>query len=156
VSDSLWAAYVRVHPEHATEEPPVEAFGDSPAMADELLALVLAGTKRATAGLVAAYDHDGDPLPRVGDHWVVTDGTGTERAVLRSREIRIGRLDSVDEQFARDEGEGDLTLEWWLTAHRAFFGREVERCGIAAPDGVDALDVVFERFDVVWPPELAD
>ena len=156
MSGSLWAEYVRAHPEHADEQPPVEAFGDSPAMADELLALVLAGTKRATAGLVAAYEHDGDALPAEGDHWVVLDGTGAERAVLRSREIRIGRLDSVDEQFARDEGEGDLSLQWWLDAHRAFFGREVERCGIATPDGLDALDVLFERFVVVWPPEVAD
>lgn len=153
---TLWSDYVAAHPEHSGERPPVEAFGDSSPMADELLGLVLDGTKRATAGLVAAYEHDGDPLPRQGDHWVVTDGAGEQRVVLQSREVGIGRLDSVDDAFARDEGEGDRSRAWWLEAHRRFFAREVERCHLDTPHGVDGLDVVFERFAVVWPPELAD
>jgi hypothetical protein len=40
------------------------------AVADELLGLVLAGTKRATAGLVADHAHEREPLPRVGGHWI--------------------------------------------------------------------------------------
>ena len=42
----------------------VVRFGDSAALTDELLGLVLDGTKRATAGLVADFHHDGEPLPR--------------------------------------------------------------------------------------------
>jgi uncharacterized protein YhfF len=152
----LWQAYLAAHPEHRDENPPVEGFGDSPEMADELLALVVDGIKRATAGLLAAYEHDGDAVPAVGDHWVVTDGRGEPQVVLQTREVRTGRLDSVDAKFARDEGEGDLSLASWLDDHRRYFAREVERCSLPTPDGLDALDVVFERFAVVWPPEIAD
>ena len=92
-------------------------------------------------------------MRRIGDHWIVADGDGIARGVLRSIELRIGRLDSVDVRFAWDEGEGDRSLDWWLDAHRRFFQRSCARIGITidSPDDLDALDVVFERFAVVWP-----
>jgi uncharacterized protein YhfF len=153
----MWDAYVTAHPEHADEHPPVEAFGDSPEMADRLVKLVTHGPKRATAGLVEDYAIDGEPLPVVGSHWVVTDGRGVPTAILRYTDVRTGRLDSADERFARDEGEGDLTLNSWLTDHRAFFERRCAAQRIAKPsDGVDGLETIFQRFAVVWPPELAD
>ncbi len=153
----MWDSYVAAHPEHATEAPPIEAFGDSPEMADRLLALVLSGSKRATAGLVADYAADGEPLPVVGEHWIVTDGRDISRAVLRYTDVRTGRLDSVDDQFAWDEGEGDRTRDTWLADHRAFAERRCAAQGLTIPPGgVDALETLFQRFAVVWPPELAD
>lgn len=152
-SRQLWASYVEAHPEFIGESPPTESFGDSAEMADELLDVVLNGPKRATAGLVAEYVHEREALRRIGDHWIVADGDGIARGVLRSIELRIGRLDSVDAQFAWDEGEGDRSLDWWLDAHRRFFRRSCARIGIALddPGDLDSLDVVFERFAVVWP-----
>ena len=132
---------------------PVDCFGDSPALADELIAFVVDGPKRATAAMVAAFAADGEPLPRVGGHWVACDGSGTPRVVLRTRELRVGPLSSVDAQFAWDEGEYDRTLESWLAGHRRYFSRECEQLGLEFSDDVE---VCFERFDVVWPPEVAD
>ncbi|MCW2800128.1 MAG: hypothetical protein JWQ70_1600 [Aeromicrobium sp.] len=63
---TLWRDYVAAHPEHADETPPVEAFGDSAAMADDLLGFVLDGPKRATAGFVEDFAIDNEPLPVVG------------------------------------------------------------------------------------------
>ena len=125
----------------------VEQFGDSPALADELLDLVLHGPKRATAGSLAAFEHEGAPLPVAGDHWVVADGSGRPRAVLRTAEVRVGPLSSVDDAFAWDEGEGDRTRATWLADHEAFFRREMTRLGVAFdPD----MPTVFERFDLVY------
>ncbi len=150
----MWAEYVATAPDLLDPRMPVvEWFGDSPELADELLAFVLAGTKRATAGLVAEYVADDEPLPRVGDHWVVCDGSGAPRAVLRAVELRVGPVSSVDERFAWDEGEYERTLESWLRYHRAYWRRACERIGI---DFSDDLEVCFERFRVVWPPEHAD
>ncbi len=151
---AMWSAYVAAHPEHEGDLPPVEAFGDSAELADELLALVLVGTKRATAAMVADYESEDEPLPAAGVHWVVTDGTGAARAVLRSHQVRVGRLDSVDDAFAHDEGEGDRSRAWWLDAHLRFVGRRCAALGL--PDQGPATRMVFERFAVVWPPELAD
>ncbi len=148
-ADRLWADYVRSHPERSGDRPSVERFGDSAALADELLDVVLHGPKRATAGLVAEFAHEGEPLPRIGGHWIVADGAGVPRAVLRTRELRVGPLSSVDDAFAWDEGEGDRTRESWLRDHRNYFTRSCARIGIEMSD---ELEVVFERFDVVWPP----
>jgi uncharacterized protein YhfF len=150
----MWRAYRAAHPGLPPEgDVVVECFGDTPALADELIAFVVDGPKRATAGLVAAYAADGEPLPRVGAHWVACDGSGGPRAVLRTTELRVGPLSSVDEQFAWDEGEYDRSLATWLDGHRRYFRRECERIGVEFSDD---LEVCFERFRVVWPPELAD
>jgi uncharacterized protein YhfF len=127
----------------------VYSFGDSPELAEELLALVMSGRKRATAELVVRYVADGLPIPAVGDLCVVTDAAGRPAAVLRTTDIRVGPLSSVDAAFAWDEGEGDRTVASWRRDHDAYFGRSCVELGIPfSPD----LDVVFERFERVWPP----
>jgi uncharacterized protein YhfF len=152
---ALWSAYADSRPQPAPpeEEPWVGRFGDSAALADQLLGLVLAGTKRATAGLVLDHIHEAEPLPRVGGHLVVCDGPGRPRCVLRTVELRLGRLDSVDDAFAWDEGEGDRTRASWLREHERYFRRTLAARGQTWDDD---LEVVFERFRVVWPPDVAD
>ena len=123
----------------------VERFGDSPNLADELLDLVLHGPKRATAGSLAAFEHEGAPLPAVGDHWVAADGAGQPRVVLRTTEVRVGPLSSVDDAFAWDEGEGDRTRATWLADHEAYFRRELADL----PFDLD-MPTVCERFEVIY------
>ena len=149
----MWADYVAAHPDRSSPQPESERFGDSPELADELLDLVMQGPKRATAGAVADYRHAGEELPRIGAHWIVHDGTRAPQVILRNTELRIGPLDSVDDAFAWDEGENDRSRASWLDAHTRFFRRTLGRIGVEFHEGIE---VVFERFRVVWPPELAD
>jgi uncharacterized protein YhfF len=153
-AERMWRDYVAAHPARASaaDEHPVERFGDSAELADELIDLVLHGPKRATAGLVADFAADGEPLPRIGGHWIACDGAGTPRAVLRTRDLRIGPIESVDDAFAWDEGEGDRTRADWLDQHRRYFTRT---CAARGEQFTDEHEVVFERFEVVWPPEVA-
>lgn len=141
---SLWDAFTERFPEHAGPPPTADCFGDSPQMADALLELVLDGRKRATAGLAAEL------VPSVGDHWIINDGAGHEAAIIRTTDVRVGPLGSVDDDFAWDEGEGDRSRADWLRGHREYFRRN-ELPG-ACDAEVDALEVAFERFEVVWPP----
>jgi uncharacterized protein YhfF len=151
---AFWADYCRAAGLDPATPYDVERFGDSDALADELIGLVLAGTKRATASLVRVYEAEDRPLPKAGDHVLWLDGQGRPAAISISTEVQVGRLDSVDAAFARDEGEGDRTLDWWLDAHRRNFTREAVRDGWTfGPDGVDGEPTVFERFRVVWPAE---
>lgn len=151
----MWAAYLAAHPDAATLAPEysVEFYGDSVELADELIGLVIAGGKRATAGLVDDFRDEGVPLPRVGSHWIACDGSGAPRVVQRSIELRIGPIESIDDAFAWDEGEGDRTRSDWLDGHRRFFTRTLAARGIVFDE---SQPVLFERFRVVWPPELAD
>lgn len=125
----------------------VEPFGDSAELADELLDLVVDGPKRATAGAVADYEREGAPLPRPGQISIATDGAGRPRAVLRTTDVRIGPLSTVDDAFAWDEGEGDRTRASWLADHERFFRRYLPTIGVEFhPD----MATVFERFEVLF------
>lgn len=128
-----------------TPAPAAWPFGDSVELADELIALVLHGPKRATCGSIAEYEHDGDPLPSVGAWSVATDGSARPRAALRSTDVRFGPLSSVDDAFAWDEGEGDRTRADWLQSHTDYFSRVLPTLGIPFHPEVEC---VFERFAV--------
>jgi hypothetical protein len=39
---------------------------------------------------------------------------------MRSRELCIGPLSSVDDAFVWDEGEGDRMRDWWIDAHLSY------------------------------------
>ncbi|MCF6737753.1 ASCH domain-containing protein, partial [Blastococcus sp. KM273129] len=107
----------------------------------------LAGTKRATAALVVDFLDDGQPLPRIGGHWVACDGSGAPRCVLRTTELRLGPLRSVDEAFAWDEGEDDRTRESWLREHERYFRRTLPARHPVPADARERLAVVEEVDD---------
>ena len=150
----MWAEYSRAVPSAVLlcREHTIEGFGDSAALADELLGLVLSGRKRATAELAEEFAARGDALPRVGSHWIACDSTGAPRAVLRSTELRLATFDEVDASFAYDEGEDDRSLASWRTEHARYWTRGcAARGAVWSPD----QEIVLERFTVVWPPEVA-
>ncbi len=79
----------------------VVAFGDTAAMADELVAFVLSGRKRATTSLLREYATGVEPVPQAGDFVVVVDGGGRPRCIWRTTDV-----------FAWDAGEGERTRDW--------------------------------------------
>ena len=154
-AERLWADYAAAYPGNveACSDHVVVQFGDRLPLVDELLNLVIHGPKRATAGLVADYIAEREPLPRVGGHMIICDGAGVPRAVLRTTELRIGPFSSVDARFAYDEGEGDRTLDSWIAGHRRYFDRVSTARGVTWNEDDE---VVFERFQLIWPPERSD
>lgn len=131
----------------------VVAFGDSAALQDELCALVLKGTKRATACLLRDVTEANEPMPREGGHFVVIDGSARPRCVCRTTEVRVKPFAETDAAFAWDEGEGDRSLQDWLKSHGEYFARQAAREGFVMHD---EMETILERFTVVWPPEFAD
>ena len=103
------------------------AFGDSPAMADELLEAVLAGEKTGTTW-AGAFGKMG---AKVGRLFVIQDSQGRDRALVEVTDFRESRFDAMDDAaFARSEGEGDRSLAHWRDVHEAFFTRQ----GVFAAD----------------------
>ena len=115
------------------------SFGDSPELADELLALVLAGKKTATCGALRDYGADGEPMPEIGRRDIVRDGAGRPAAIIETTHLSQHRFDEVPEAFALAEGEGDYAE--WRAGHIAYFSRN----GGWSPD----LMLVCERFKLV-------
>ncbi len=121
--------------------PPAWAFGGTPEEADELLDLVLSGRKTATASALRDYESEDEPHPAPGSLSIITDGTGQPRALICTTEVRIVGFDEVDEEHAKAEGEGDLTLDHWRAVHREFFASS----GEVTPQ----TQIVLERFRVL-------
>jgi uncharacterized protein YhfF len=148
VAREFWNRFLASRPDLGALSMPmmIEPFGDSVDLADKLIDLVINGPKRATAGSLADYQRDG-LLPQVGVASIATDGRGIPRAVLRTTEVRVGALDSVDEAFAWDEGEGDRTRTDWLAMHTRYFQRYLPTIGETFSTD---MPTVFERFEVLY------
>ena len=123
-TDAFWQPF-RQHTRLDHDNYVVGSFGDSPEMATELADLVLAGIKQATASLARDYGDGCEPIPKSGDFVMMLDGEGHPRFIWRTIEVTIKPMSQVDEAFAWDEGEGDRTRDWWLTAHFRYFGAKV-------------------------------
>jgi uncharacterized protein YhfF/RimJ/RimL family protein N-acetyltransferase len=124
-------------------------FCDAQPDADLCAALVLAGRKRATAPSAWSFAARGEPLPRVGEHHVVTTWAGVARCVIRTTDVRVVPFDAVDAAHAAAEGEGDGSLAAWRRTHWAYYARELAGTGYVRRRD---MPIVCERFVVAYPP----
>jgi uncharacterized protein YhfF len=152
LAQDFWDEYLATLPEGVrgrlpASAPPAWGFGDSAEMADELGALVIDGTKTATAGLVWEYEAEGAPLPQPGAYEIVLDGRGEPWCILEYTKVETRPFDEVDGRFAALEGEGDGTLTWWREAHWRYFSR---RCAVIAREPDERMPVSCEEFRVVY------
>ncbi|MFC7489815.1 MULTISPECIES: ASCH domain-containing protein [unclassified Knoellia] len=126
--------------------PPTWSFGATAEQADELLGLVLDGVKTATASAAWDYEAEDEPLPEPGTLGIVLDGSGRPRALIETSQVAVVPFDEVDEEHARREGEGDLSLAHWRTVHERFFTDHATHGQAFAKD----MPVVCERFRVLY------
>lgn len=146
----FWQRYLDTLPaEHPNcrAKPDSFSFGDSPALANELGALVKLGLKRATASLPIEFTSLGIPLPTAGDVSIVLLSNGLPAAIIELIEVQHIPFQAVDAAFAADEGEGDGSLAWWRAAHRRYFGRVCARTGAQFDE---MTPVICQRFRLVW------
>ncbi|KKY86149.1 cytoplasmic protein [Enterobacter cloacae] len=115
-------------------------MGDSPKLASELADLIKKGIKTASCGSFASYQQE-DPAPKIGSYNIILDGQNVPVCVTRLVSMRLVRFCDVTEAFARKEGEGNLSLEYWQKEHQRFFTRE----GHFSED----MELIAEEFEVV-------
>ena len=100
---------------------------------DQLVAAILAGDKTTTSGLVADYEHEGDPLPRPGERHTVIDSAGNRVAVIETTAVRVIRLAEVDPAHAVGEGEGYTSVAEWRAGHERFWHSAEYRAALGDP-----------------------
>lgn len=115
-------------------------MGDSPELASELADLIKKGIKTASCGSFASYQQE-EPAPKIGSYNIILDGQSIPVCVIRLVSMRLVRFCDVTEEFARKEGEGDLSLEYWQKEHQRFFTRE----GYFSEE----MELITEEFEVV-------
>jgi len=152
--EQYWEQFMTSLPNEKTKPPRyVESFffGTKPEGAREIAALVLAGTKTATGSVLWAYEADGKPLPRIGDYWIVTHGGDDPVCIIQTTEVRIIPFDEVGEEYARDGGEGDRSLQSWRTMYWDYL---ISECARVGREPTKKAPLVMERFRVVYHEPL--
>ena len=124
-----------------------EGWGDSPEIADELGALIVDGTKTATCSALWEWEAEDESPPETGAITIVLDGGGEPIGIVETTEVTIHKYNEVDADFAREEGEGDLSLRYWREAHKDFFSRTFSEIG---KEFSEDMPLVCERFCLIY------
>ena len=158
--ETFWQSYLDTLPEDSpirAEEYVAEGWGDSPQLADELGALIAAGTKTATCSALWEYESEGSPLPEPGSKTVVLDGNGDPLCIVETTEVEVRPYDAVDSRFAYEEGEGGSFAGVLAGGTLAFFlaypAEHRKRTGNGHAAGVRTVprgvQVGYEREDTI-------
>lgn len=83
--------------------------------------LVLAGQKRATAGLLSEYEEENEELEHIGERLALLDDDGNHIGTVEVTGLTIHPFIEIPWEFAAAEGEGDADLDEWRTGHRRFW-----------------------------------
>ncbi len=116
-------------------------------MALELANLVIAGKKTATGSLAKTNEVEPENAPVDDGYSVVTTFDGEPLCIIQTTEIRHLAFCDVDREFAADEGEGDLSLEYWRRVHHDYFSKEARRLCF---DFDESSIVCCERFKLLF------
>jgi uncharacterized protein YhfF len=118
-----------------------------------LIDAILRGEKTSTTGLLSDYERDGEPIPAVGQRFVVVDENDGEVTVIETTDVRVTTIGEVDLPFAIDEGEGFASVAEWRAAHEQFWLSYADetRVFLNDPDWrpTDDTPIVCERFRLI-------
>ena len=123
-------------------------LSDEPEVLWTRLERVKSGYQRASAALLWMLEARGEAPPRCGDLRLLRDADGQAQAVVEVLESQVVPFGQVDEHFAVDVGEGDLSLAYWRRAHGRAFERQCRSVGHRPSD---TMPVVCLRFRLVYP-----
>jgi uncharacterized protein YhfF len=116
--------------------------------ANELAKLVKEKKKTSTSSLHYLYILEDEALPAEDEYSVIFDGSGEAQCVIQTTKINVVPFNEVTEAFAKKEGEGDLTLEYWRNVHRDYFTEELKDY---EKEFTEEMMVVCEDFKIVYP-----
>lgn len=125
-------------------------FGNTEAMADELVQLVLDGKKTGTSSGYELYFLPGETevLPKSGQIDIMLDGREQPVGVIQNISVEVLPFKDVNDDQAHKEGEGDLSLDYWRRVHIKYWEPYYQVNKLPFND--DTL-IVYEEFKVIYP-----
>ena len=105
---------------------------------NKLIDLVLSNKKMATSSLFI----DETNLPVIGEESIICYDDDTFACIVKTVDYKIIKFNEMTEEYAKLEGEGDLSLEYWKKVHYDFFK------SINSSFNEDSK-IIFEIFEVV-------
>lgn len=111
--------------------------------------LICRGQKQGTAHMKLDFEMNAVARRKTGDFWVLLDPERLKPfALVKVTDVYEKPFDEVPESFSVQEGEGDMSLQFWRDAHYDYFIRVCEKLGI---DWDSKHVVVCESFELVEP-----
>jgi len=147
---SYWQKFLATLPadsQYHARQYVAEGWGDGPQLADELGTLIVQGIKTGTCSALWEWEAEGNPIPQKGLITIVLDGKDEPLCIVETIEVFTCNYNEVDAEFARAEGEGDLSLEYWRAAHKRFFSRTLPKIG---KEFSEKMPLVCERFKLIY------
>ena len=118
-------------------------FGNPGASREKLIALILDGNKRATAGTLEwDYEAENEPIESVGERLAVVDNLQRHVATIQVTRVEVHRFADVPDEFALAEAEGDLSGNDFRESHFKFWS------ALGLPIS-DETKIVLVYFDLV-------
>lgn len=96
-------------------------FGTPGKSRQTLVNFVINGNKRATAGLAADYENEGEEVEFVGECLSMVDNDGKHVATLQVTRVDTTRFADVPDEFALAEAEGDLNAADFRASHMKYW-----------------------------------
>lgn len=145
---AMWGDYLDKHLEDAfVEAPKVIHFCDNETDANECATLVLKGIKRATSPSLLGLQLRNEPLPKIGSFMVITDWDGKAKCIVKTTAVKLKPFFSINEEYARKEGEGDKSLDYWKKTHWDYYTRELAEFNRVPRE---SMIVVCQEFEKVF------
>ncbi len=101
-------------------------FGSPGKSRETIVNFVVHGQKRATAGMAAEYETEGEEVEYIGECLAMLDNDSRHIATLQVTRVDISRFADVPDEFALAEAEGDLNAADFRVSHYDFWTRAGE------------------------------
>ncbi len=112
-----------------------------------LAALVMSGEKTGTSSTKDNFESVGEIIPSVGDLHIITNWDDVAQFIIKTTVVSIVPYKDVSEDFAKKEGEGDLTLKHWQNVHEPVFRAEQQNSGNKFDENTE---IVCEEFKLIY------
>lgn len=144
--EEYWNGFTTKNPQFKDCKYSVWNFGYGDYQANNLLSLVIQGKKIGTSSALDLYEDD-DELPKEGDISIITFGNDLPGCIITNTSVVIKKFNEITELDAKNEGEGDFSLNYWRTTHESFFKKEYKNLN---KEFNYNISIVYELFKVIY------
>jgi uncharacterized protein YhfF len=145
---NMWGDYLDAHLEDAfAEAPKTLHFYDNEKDANESANLAKKGKKKVISYSLLGMQCRNEALPKIGDFMVITDWKGKAQCIVRTTSVRFKPFFSIDESYAKLDGEVDKSLGHWKKTHWEYYMRELEPFKRVPRE---SMIIVFQAFEKVF------
>ncbi len=138
----------RARPDVAIDRYKVRSYGNSQAMADIIVPLILQGEKTGTFAQASEFEADPAAAPAVGDLYVVTQWDGIPALLYRITAVERVPFEGINHQHVQVEGPNARDVTIWRKIHWDYWGGMLRAKG---REPSMQMPVIFSRFELLHP-----